>query len=282
MKKIHYLKMHGAGNDFIMLDNRELKLDPSCFSALAARLCSRRLSVGADGLMVADLPQRGGDVKMYFFNSDGSAAEMCGNGARCIGRYGYENFAQKDTVVIETTAGDVPAHRVSERIYQVQLNIPEILQSVVCDVDGDAHKGWYVELGNPGSPHGVFLTEGLAEMDYEKVLADLGSKLRWHSTFPKGANINFCQILAPDHVLIRTFERGVEGFTMACGTGSGSTISALQFAGMVQRGPVTISNPGGELIVEPIWEADKIVKLLLTGPTNIVADGYITDEDFEL
>ena len=283
MKKIPYLKMQGAGNDFIMLDNRQLKLDPALFPALARRLCCRRLSVGADGLMVADAPEHGGDLKMYFFNSDGSMGEMCGNGARCIGRFGYEHFAAKETVIIEATAGDVPAQRIDKRMYRVHLNKPTRMAQVSLEAQGRSLEGMYVVLGNPGLPHGVFVWDGLKDLDYQGELFSLGRTLRYHPVFgSKGANINFCQVLAPDHVLVRTYERGVEDFTLACGTGSGSTVAALQKLGLVQMGPVRISNPGGDLWVEPVWQEGKVEQLLLTGPTNIVAEGFITDEDLEL
>ena len=282
MKKIPYVKMQGAGNDFVILDNRQLGLDPACFSALAARVCSRRLSVGADGLMVADLPQQGGDLKMYFYNSDGSTSEMCGNGARCIGRFGYEHFAPKSPVLVESTAGMVPVERLDDRKYRVHLNKPSLMEEITLPVDGVNHTGVYVVLGDPGIPHGVFLVDGLETMDYETQLFELGRKLRFHPELPKGANINFCQVLAPDHVIVRTYERGVEGFTLACGTGSGSTVAALQMLGLVQMGQVRISNPGDDLWVEPVWKDGHVEALFLTGNTNLVAEGFITDEDLSL
>ena len=142
--------------------------------------------------------------------------------------------------------------------------------------------GVYVVLGDPGIPHGVFLVDGLETMDYETQLFELGRKLRFHPELPKGANINFCQVLAPDHVIVRTYERGVEGFTLACGTGSGSTVAALQMLGLVQMGQVRISNPGDDLWVEPVWKDGHVEELFLTGNTNLVAEGFITDEDLSL
>ena len=102
--KLEFCKMQGAGNDFVVIDNRIARLTPEQMPLLARKVCARRTSVGADGLMVADQPERGGDAKMWFFNSDGSVGEMCGNGARCFGRFVYEHFAAKDEIIIEATS----------------------------------------------------------------------------------------------------------------------------------------------------------------------------------
>ncbi len=284
MNRIPFCKMQGAGNDFVVLDNRELCLSPDRFPALARRLCSRRLSVGADGLMVADRPQRGGDLKLWFYNADGSMAEMCGNGARCIGRYGYERFAQKSPVVIETTSGDVLAWHMDERQVRIRLNEPTVLKAhqPVFGL-GQSHDCAYVELGDPGLPHAVLPCPDLAQLDYEAKLLGLGAALRSAAEFPKGANVNFCQVISPRQVVVRTFERGVEGFTLACGTGSASTVLALQARGLVDKdGPVQLHNPGGTLVVEALWQGEAVTELYLTGPTNMVAQGFIGDEDLVL
>ncbi len=284
MSKIPFCKMQGAGNDFVVLDNRTLHLTPEQFPALARRVCSRRTSVGADGLMIADVPTRGGDLKLWFFNADGSMGEMCGNGARCIGRFGYEHFAAKTPVVIEATSGDVAAWRMDQRQYRIRLNEPTVLDAQrPATAQGAAHDCAYVELGNPGLPHGVLLWPDLENLDYESVLFELGRALRNAPEFPKGANINFCQVLDRRHVLVRTYERGVEGFTLACGTGSASTVAALQARGLVEKeGPVSVENPGGTLVVESVWQDGAITELYLTGPTNVVAEGFITDEELNL
>ena len=284
MNKIPFYKMQGAGNDFVVLDNRPLGLSPQQFPALAARLCSRRLSVGADGLMVADHPQHGGDLKLYFFNSDGGMAEMCGNGARCIGRFGYEHFAAKSPVIIEATSGDVAAWRISERQYRIRLNEPTLLEAHrSLTALGSSYDCAYVELGDPGLPHGVLLCPDLDQLDYESKLFALGRALRSAPELPKGANINFCQVLDRRTVLLRTYERGVEGFTLACGTGSASTVAALQARDLVEKeGPILVCNPGGDLTVESVWNSGAVQELYLTGPTNIVAQGFVTDEDLDL
>ena len=121
---MRFWKMNGAGNDFVVLNNLEEHLPAECFPQVARTLCERHLSIGADGLMVVDAPTQGGDYKMLFFNSDGSVGEMCGNGARCICRYGYENGLAGEVQTVETTAGIVTGHRVTERLYRVRLNDP--------------------------------------------------------------------------------------------------------------------------------------------------------------
>lgn len=281
MKKIPFCKMQGAGNDFVVLDNRALGLSPEQFPALARQVCARRTSVGADGLMVADFPQHGGDLKLWFYNADGGMAEMCGNGARCIGRFGYERFAQKSPVVIEATSGDVLAWHIDERQYRIKLNEPSILEaSRTLTALKKEYDCAYVELGDPGLPHAVLPVEELEGMDYEHELFQLGRALRNAPELPKGANMNFCQVIAPNEVVLRTYERGVEDFTLACGTGSASTVVALQARGLLLReGKMLVHNPGGILTVEAQWEDGEVKHLYLTGPTNMVAEGYITDED---
>ena len=124
---MRFTKMHGAGNDFIIIDNTKENIPEEKLSALAARLCSRRLSIGADGLMAVCPAKNGGDYAMLFYNSDGSLGEMCGNGARCICRYGFENGLAGEVQRVETTAGLVTGRRISQRMHQVRLNDPSTI-----------------------------------------------------------------------------------------------------------------------------------------------------------
>ena len=143
--------MNGAGNDFIILNNMVEHIDPSLFPAIARTLCHRRLSIGADGLMVVDSPRQGGDFRMLFYNADGSAGEMCGNGARCICRYGQENGLAGAEQAVETPSGLVTGTRVSRRDYRIRLTDPSIIR---LEYPVEAHgRLWacsYVELGSPG------------------------------------------------------------------------------------------------------------------------------------
>ena len=274
-----FWKMNGAGNDFLILNNLEERLPHEAFPKIARTLCERHLSVGADGLMVVEAPTRGGDYKMLFFNSDGSMGEMCGNGARCICRYGYETGLAGETQTVETTAGIVTGQRISQRLYKIRLNdVTTMDVNYPVEVDGVRYDCSYVELGDPGLPHAVVPYADLQNAG-ENELRELGRKLRWHKAFPRGANVNFYEITGEDTVYERTFERGVEDFTYACGTGTGSVVAVLTLQGKVSGSGVTVSMTGGQLMIDTHREGSHITDLYLTGPTNIVAKGEITDED---
>ena len=250
---MQFWKMNGAGNDFIILNNLEERLPPSAFPLLARTLCTPHRSLGADGLMVVEQAQEGADFKMLFFNSDGSLGEMCGNGARCICRYGYETGLSGPTQTVETTAGLVTGTRIDRRQYRVQLNSPTIIRLHEAPVvEGKAWPCAYVELGKA---------------------------LRSHPAFPKGANVNFYESTGPDQVLEKTFERGVEDFTLACGTGTGSVVAVLTLLGQVSGQGVQVSMAGGVLTIDVARTGDRITGLWLTGPTNLVAKGEVFDEE---
>ncbi|MDY3281808.1 diaminopimelate epimerase [Dysosmobacter sp.] len=279
---MQFWKMNGAGNDFIVLNNLTEKLPESVFPAIARALCERHLSIGADGLMVVDAPTQGGDYRMRFYNSDGSVGEMCGNGARCICRYGFENGLAGETQTVETTAGIVTGRRIDRRLYRIRLNDPTVLRlDYPVEVDGVRYPCSYVELGDPGLPHAVVPYHNLANAE-ENELRELGRKLRWHPAFPKGTNVNFYEITGEDQVLLRTFERGVEDFTYACGTGTGSLVTVLTLQGKVSGHRTAVRMTGGELLVDVEREGSRVTDLYLTGPTNIVCKGEVTDEDLSL
>jgi len=276
---LKFWKMNGAGNDFIVLNNLEEHIPAERFPEIARTLCERHMSIGADGLMVVEAPTQGGDYKMLFFNSDGTVGEMCGNGARCICRYGYENGLAGDVQTVETTAGIVTGHRIDRRLYRIRLNDPTTIKlDSPVEVDGVKYTCSYVELGNPGLPHAVVPYANLRSAD-ENELRELGRAIRWHSSFPKGANVNFYEITGEDEVFERTFERGVEDFTYACGTGTGSLVTVLTMQGKVSGQGVNVAMTGGTLTVDVAREGSAITDLYLTGPTNIVAKGEVTDED---
>lgn len=279
---MRFTKMQGAGNDFIIVNNRELGLPAEAFPALARRICARRISLGGDALMVADRPTGEGDLRMRFYNSDGSEGEMCGNGARCLARYAREKgLATGETIRIETVAGLVLAWQVDRRTYRLRLNDPTVLDlDRPAQVDGRVYPCAYVELGSPGLPHAVVPIPGLDGMDRDR-LRPLAAALRSHPVFPKGANVNFYDPEPDGWVRILTFERGVEDFTLACGTGSGSTAAVLTLRGLVS-GPVRFRSPGGELTVEVAREGNRVSGLFLLGDTNVVAEGELTDEDLAL
>ena len=277
-----FWKMNGAGNDFVVLNNLEEQLPQELFPQVARTLCERHMSIGADGMMVVEKPTQGGDYKMLFFNSDGSMGEMCGNGARCICRYGYENGLAGEIQTVETTAGIVTGQRIDRRLYKIRLNDPTTIKlDAPVEVDGVKYACSYVELGNPGIPHAVVPYHNLKNADQNE-LRELGRKIRWHRDFPKGANVNFYEITGEDTVDERTFERGVEVFTFACGTGTGSLVTVLTLQGKVSGHSVKVDMTGGQLIIDVEREGSAIRNLYLTGPTNIVAKGEVTDEDLDL
>lgn len=277
---MRFTKMQGAGNDFILIENLDGSIDPAEYPRLAARLCARRLSIGADGLMVLEPPRAGGDVRMAFFNSDGSVGEMCGNGARCISRYAIEHGCGRGgEVTIETTAGLVTGRCVSKRMYTVRLNDPSVIHlHREVEVDGVKYDCAYLELGDPGIPHCVVLWDGWREIP-ENELRETMRKLRWYAGFPKGANVTVCRVDGENSVDARTFERGVEDFTLACGTGCGSTVTALALRGLVTGVNTKITMPGGVLFVTVDAQGESARNIMLTGPTNIVAEGEILDEE---
>ena len=274
-----FWKMNGAGNDFLLINNLEEHLPPEKLPQIARCLCERHLSIGADGLMVVDAPTAGGDYKMRFFNSDGSVGEMCGNGARCICRYGYETGLSGETQTVETTAGIVTGQRIDRRNYRIRLNDPTTVRlDGSITVDGKTYPCAYVELGNPGIPHAVVPYPGLRQAD-EHALRELGRAIRWYEGFPKGANVNFYELTGEDALYERTFERGVEDFTYACGTGTGSVVTVLTLQGKVSGQNVRVDMAGGRLVIDALVRDGAIADLYLTGPTNIVCKGEVTDEE---
>ena len=279
---MRFTKMQGAGNDFVLIENLDGSIDPAGYPRLAARLCHRRLSIGADGLMILEPPKAGGDVRMAFYNSDGSVGEMCGNGARCVSRYAIERgFGRGGEVRIETTAGLVTGKQVSKRMYTVRLNDPSVIDlHREIEAGGAKYDCAYLELGDPGIPHCVVPLDSWREMPEEK-LRELCRQIRWYEGFPKGANVTVCRVDGNNSVDARTFERGVEDFTLACGTGCGSTVTALTLRGLVTGVNTRIAMPGGVLYVTVTAEGGSARDILLTGPTTVVAAGEVLDEELE-
>jgi diaminopimelate epimerase len=269
---MHITKMHGAGNDFVIVNNIELAASRERFPALARVLCAAHTGVGADGMMVVVPPEKGGDYGMLFYNSDGSLGEMCGNGARCICRYGHDRGLAGDRQRVETTAGLVTGERMDAARYRVRLNDPSVIDlHRTAELDGKTYDCAYLELGDPGIPHAVVLLEDWDEWDTGR-LRELGRALRSAPVFPKGANVSFVKRTGPDAVRAVTFERGVEDFTLACGTGCGAIALTQILAGKIPGERVEIDMPGGQLSVRFRCENGRVSDLLLTGPTAVVGE----------
>jgi diaminopimelate epimerase len=188
---------------------------------------------------------------------------MCGNGARCVCRFAYELGIAGDTMTIETDAGIVFGQRISETVYRVQLNLPSVIDLKRTDVAA------YIELGNPGIPHCVAEISGLDWSEKEQLRA-LARKLRFDPAFPKGVNVNFYDLLDNHTVRILTYERGVEDYTLACGTGSASTAVKLWAEGLMTDGMLTVKNPGGDLTITLQSEHGELTAIFLDGPTELI------------
>lgn len=250
--KVYY--MNGAGNDFMVIDARGLSPD---YGLLAKSLCALR---NADGFMAVDNSDTA-DFRLHFYNSDGSRGEMCGNGARCICRFAHDLGIAGDAMTVQTDAGIVPGWYVDESTYRVRLNPPSVL-----DLNRKEHIA-YVELGNPGVPHAVAEYAGDPWADAD-ALRETMRALRFDPAFPKGSNVNFYAWTGAAEVKVLTFERGVEDFTLACGTGCGSTAAVLFRQGKLPGGVLTARNRGGSLRVSVSEDRDGL-RLLLEGPTEI-------------
>ncbi|MDN6664831.1 MAG: diaminopimelate epimerase [Tetragenococcus koreensis] len=270
--EIPFYKMQGAANDFIVINNMKLGLSGGQLVSLTKQVCRQRFSVGSDALMALDFPQNDGDFRMRFYNADGTEAEMCGNGVRCIARYAYETGVAGEQMTIETKAGNVYCWRLSQRQYKVQINEPSIEKFDLSFPNTDFLLD-YVELGKPGVPHLVVNYPNLKETSLEEI-KPLAKKMRYWGSLDRGANVNFYAIDTEGGVILRTFERGVEDFTLACGTGAVSTAYVLKKKQFIQKDSVELHVLGGLLEVE-----EKNEHFYLIGDTNIVTKGYIWDED---
>lgn len=250
--KIYY--MNGAGNDFMVMDGRGLNPD---YGKLSKELCA---ITGADGFMAVDYSDKA-DFKLHFYNSDGSRGEMCGNGARCICRFANELGIAGTEMTVQTDAGIVPGWALGDGQYRVKLNNPGVL---------DLHRKddiAYVELGNPGVPHAVREYRGDLWADAEKLHSEMEA-LRHDPAFPKGANVNYFQWIRENEVNVLTFERGVEDYTLACGTGCGSITTVQWLEGKLPGGKLTLHNRGGVLKVAV--SGNPVEEIYLEGPTEIV------------
>ncbi len=266
---LEFSKMSGAGNDFILADNRrgDLHLTP----AQVERLCHRQFGIGADGLMLLVPAKDGGaDWAWQFWNSDGSDAAMCGNGARCFARYVQRLTGwNRPAMSFQTGAGVIRAEFEDDRV-TVNLTLPTGLRLAEAVRVGDETIA--VHSVNTGVPHAVVF---VPDADQAMVL-ERGRALRFHPHFgPKGTNVNFVQIKGPNHIRVRTYERGVEGETLACGTGvSASALISARVHGF--QSPVRVQVQGGdELRVEFNERDGGFADVRLNGPATFVFDGRI-------
>jgi diaminopimelate epimerase len=266
--RLEFTKMNGAGNDFVLIDNRARDLRLT--RPQIVRLCDRHRGVGADGVILL-VPCGSGkaDWAWEFYNSDGSTGEMCGNGARCFARFVQRNTATKGDFTFETEAGTIGAAFHGERV-TVTLSRPAGLRlNESLPLSGGAQT---VHSLNTGVPHAVLF---VPDADQARVM-QLGPEIRRHAQFaPKGTNVNFVQVLGPEQVRVRTYERGVEGETLACGTGV--TASALVAARLHHfSSPVKVEVQGGDVLEVSFREDDGgFSDVRLNGPAEFVFQGAI-------
>lgn len=262
--------MNGAGNDFVMLDNRDASLELT--REQIARLCDRHRGVGADGVLIVEPPRNGANFRMRYYNADGGEAEMCGNGARCFARFATRvSDGKTGPISFETEAGVIGARCLGNDV-QIEMSPPHSYAvAATLDVDGEELTAHFI---NTGVPHVVIFVEDLESVDVQR----LGAAIRYHAHFaPKGTNVNFVQVRSPGEIAVRTYERGVEGETLACGTG----VVACALIHHLETGapaPVAIEVRGGETLqvgFETGAEAGDFQSVTLTGPADFVFDGTV-------
>jgi diaminopimelate epimerase len=271
MEKIEFYKMSGTGNDFILIDNMDGKVPDKDMRHIAERACRRRDSVGADG-MIYIVKSDKYDFKWRFFNSDGSEAEMCGNGSRCAARFAILKGIAGERMTFETIAGPISAD-VSGRIVKVLMPTPKGLKT---DIDMPLEEGWEsIGFVNTGVPHVVVQVKDIKNTP----VFEQGRFLRYHQMFqPAGTNANFMSLKGKDQIYVRTYERGVENETLACGTGSIASSLIANVKGLVNS-PVTVTTTGGEeLKVHFEKKGADFSKVWLEGGTSIIYKGELYEE----
>ena len=264
---LNFTKMNGAGNDFVVIDNRQ------GLSALTreeiARLCDRHRGVGGDGLLAVEPAEHGADFRMRYYNADGGEAEMCGNGARCFARFAARLLGDCKAVRFETMAGVIAAEFEGDQVRLAMSDPHDWRLNLSLSVKSESLAVHFV---NTGVPHAVVPVENLEAVS----VVTLGAALRYHDAFaPRGTNANFIQVCDRKTIAIRTYERGVEGETLACGTGV--VASALVFHELTgAESPIHVRVRGGDTLRVGFQKtADGYRDVTLTGPADFVFDGQI-------
>jgi diaminopimelate epimerase len=268
MNLIPFYKMSGAGNDFIIIDNRNQIVADAKLSDFIASVCRRKMSAGADGLILIESSDKC-DFRWRFFNSDGSKAEMCGNGARCAARFAHVIGIAGTRLSFETEAGVVSA-RINEDRVKVKMPDPSGLKLAYPLKLSD--RSLEISSINTGVPHVVVMVEQVAEVD----VISLGREIRYHQTFaPAGTNVNFARRSQGNAIEIRTYERGVEDETLACGTGAiaSAIISASRFK---MSSPVDVkTRSGAYLTIYFDAEDGQFSEIYMEGDARIIYTGVL-------
>jgi diaminopimelate epimerase len=264
---LRFTKMNGAGNDFVMIDNRgrDVQLQPEQIE----RICDRHRGIGADGILLLEPGSNGADFRMRYYNRDGGEAEMCGNGARCFARFANKIAGAAQNVSFQTPAGLIKAQLHGQSV-TLQMSEPKDLRLSIELTANDKQE--VIHFINTGVPHVVVSVSRVDDAD----VRGRGKALRRHERFsPQGANVNFIEKRGPQKIAVRTYERGVEDETLACGTGV--VASALIFAAIEKvTGPISVTvRSGSELSVNFERAGDQFRNVTLTGPAEFVFEGTI-------
>ena len=269
---LHFYKMNGAGNDFIILDNLDLSIHLDAVTIEA--LCDRHRGIGADGLLMVEPAEKGADYKFRYYNADGGEAEMCGNGARCFGRF-TAHLAEEmpDSVTFETIAGTITAEMEGENV-RIAMSSPKDLKlNTAVTIPGVPAPLHFI---NTGVPHAVAFVPGGDAFEEFDVFTH-GRAIREHSAFaPAGTNANFATVIAPDHIEIRTYERGVEDETLACGTGM-VACALIHHLLTGAPSPIKVDVAGGDSLEIGFEKTGDSTfrNVTLTGPADFVFEGEI-------
>jgi diaminopimelate epimerase len=271
MKTIPFLKMSGSGNDFIVIDNRDAVMPEAELARLVVGACRRKMSAGADGMILIE-PSDSLDFKWRFFNADGSLPDMCGNGARCAARFAFIHGIADRQMAFETLAGTIEA-TVGDDGVKIRMTEPRDLNTgIIMDIEGTPT---IVGSINTGVPHVVLVVDDIEAVD----VVETGRLIRYHPTFtPDGTNVNFVSVGNNGTIFIRTYERGVEDETLACGTGN--VAAALILAH--ERGltsPVTLTaRSGGKLTVHFKTQVGRYQDVFLEGDARVIYRGDLWEE----
>ncbi|MCX8043105.1 MAG: diaminopimelate epimerase [Desulfobacterota bacterium] len=271
MQNVPFYKMSGTGNDFIIIDNRDGAFNHLVTPAFVRAICRRRVAVGADGVIFIQKSTTC-DFAWQFFNADGSTAEMCGNGARCAARYAVLRGIAGQTVCFETRAGVIRAHVQGARV-KTQLTPPGLPElDIQLEIGGAPY---VVHSINTGVPHVVCFVENVAAVAVEQI----GRTIRFHPRFqPAGTNVNFVSQKQGNMLEIRTYERGVEGETLACGTGSVAAALIAITLGKATS-PVAITTAGGDMLQVYVDSlTPPFHEVYLEGDTTVVFHGELWEE----
>jgi diaminopimelate epimerase len=273
--QISFSKMAGGGNDFVMIDNRSGQVgDPT---ELTRRICTRRLSVGADGLILIERSDRA-MFRMVYFNSDGSRADFCANGTRCSARFAFINAIAPERMTIETDAGIIGAEVSGEGLVTLSLPSPRAFRPQrPLDVDGKTVRGSSILVGVPH--YVMFVTDDLWSLD----ITPSGRAIRQHRELQPdgGANVNFVRVRGQHEIEVRTYERGVEAETLSCGSGVVASVSVSALFNRVKSRVTVLTRSGIRLEVSFVRDGEELRDLRLKGDARLVYRATITPDTLE-